>query len=186
VNGCTVDGCENSITPRGRYCSKHYWRLRKYGDLNYQRPAVTPLERFHAAYDVDPTSECWIWRGAKTQGYGMFQIGQKTYRAHRWGYQQLVGPVPDDLVMDHLCRTPACVNPSHLEPVTSRVNTIDRGMGERAILHREQQCRRGHSVTGDNLYVPPSHPTWRQCRECLRDRTRVNQRARRAKAEVTA
>lgn len=183
---CPVKGCKNTMQ-RGRYCGTHYTRLRKHGDVNYERPKVAPLDRFHGHYRVDESTGCWVWKSAlDSAGYGLFQIGQKTYRAHRWGYQQMVGPVAADLHMDHLCRNPPCVNPEHLEPVTPRVNTIVRGMGANAIRHREAKCIAGHDVTGDNLYVPPSNPTWRQCKECTRRRTRENQRIRRARQKESA
>jgi hypothetical protein len=43
-------------------------------------------------------------------------------RAHRFAYELLVGPIPEGLVIDHLCRNRRCVNPAHLEPVTAEEN----------------------------------------------------------------
>jgi hypothetical protein len=73
-------------------------------------------------YIVDE-SGCWIWqRYINRHGYGRLARGGKrgTPRqlAHRWYYERLVGPIPDGLELDHLCRNRACVNPDHLEPVT--------------------------------------------------------------------
>lgn len=67
---------------------------------------------------VQKTSGCWNWQAAKNQGYGTFR-GQ---RAHRWAYEKLVGPIPEGLTIDHLCRNRGCVNPSHMEPVTASEN----------------------------------------------------------------
>lgn len=84
----------------------------------------------HAATDwarfiekVDRSGECWIWTAAKKpNGYGQFHAGRTMVRAHRWAYEHLVGPIPADMTLDHLCRVRACVNPAHLEPVTNAEN----------------------------------------------------------------
>lgn len=70
------------------------------------------------------TTPCWLWNGALIQGgYGRYQRGPKGQPAHRAYYEKLVGPIPDGLDLDHLCRVRRCVNPSHLEPVTAAENT---------------------------------------------------------------
>lgn len=68
---------------------------------------------------VLPTGFCWEWTGQKDSGYGRYS-GRP---AHRVTYEVLVGPIPDGLTLDHLCRNKGCVNPDHLEPVTSSENT---------------------------------------------------------------
>jgi hypothetical protein len=66
---------------------------------------------------------CWVWLGAPTStGYGSVSIGNVTYRAHRVSYQIHIGPIPDGLQLDHVCRNRICVRPSHLEPVTNQEN----------------------------------------------------------------
>jgi len=77
-----------------------------------------------AHYDVDEHG-CWIWRGQKARGYGLYQRSgnpQRRVHAHRAFYEHYVGSIPEDLQIDHLCRVRACVNPDHLEPVTSTEN----------------------------------------------------------------
>jgi hypothetical protein len=67
---------------------------------------------------------CWIWQRSQVgnTGYGKLDHEGKTYRAHRFYYQQEHGPIPDGLELDHLCRQTACVNPDHLDAVSQKVN----------------------------------------------------------------
>jgi hypothetical protein len=70
------------------------------------------------------TDGCWMWLGARTpQGYGRVSYEGQVWGAHRLAYTLLVNEITPGYVLDHLCRTPPCVNPAHLEPVTRAVNT---------------------------------------------------------------
>lgn len=89
---------------------------------------------------IQKYGDCWLWTGARTGGrkgqppYGFVRLDAKRRTgAHRFMYELLVGPIPEGLKLDHLCRTPLCVNPDHLEPVTQRENVRrgDRHPGER-------------------------------------------------------
>ncbi len=100
----------------------------------------TEAERFWVKVDV--LGDCWLWAaGLDGHGYGQFRVGSRTdgtrrmVRAHRWAYEHLVGVIPDGLDLDHLCRTPRCVNPAHLEPVTNRENSR-RGFASRGATAR--------------------------------------------------
>jgi hypothetical protein len=67
--------------------------------------------------------DCWEWIGLKhANGYGKKQFHDKTWLAHRWLWSQLFGPIPDGLVIDHVCQNPGCVNPHHLRVVTQAEN----------------------------------------------------------------
>jgi HNH endonuclease len=91
-----------------------------------------PSERFWAKINKGgPIPEhrsdlgpCWLWTAATNYGYGVFRIDRRSIYAHRYAYELLVGPIPDGLQLDHLCRVPPCVNPTHLEPVTHRENIL--------------------------------------------------------------
>lgn len=132
------------------------------------RPTVE--QRFWAK--VIKTETCWLWSASCGHGYGRFSVNRKSVIAHRFAYELLVGPIPDGLVLDHLCRVTRCVNPTHLEPVTTRENTMRGALPAIASLQNidKTHCKYGHPLFGENLYVPPAHPTYRRCRQCARDR----------------
>lgn len=124
---------------------------------------------------VIKTPDCWIWIGAVGRaGYGKFspfgRVGGNHY-AHRLSYQWLVGPIPAGLVIDHLCRQHACVNPQHLEAVTPRENVM-RGENVKVILSRSGYCLRGHEANDDNVYRVKESGRIAYCRPCRRERRR--------------
>lgn len=128
-------------------------------------------ERLQNKIMPEPNSGCWLWdaatagRGPKNQ-YGSVSVkGFKTKKAHRIVYELLVGPIPEGLVTDHLCRNTICVNPSHIEPVTHKENTRRWGHGA------ETHCPRGHPYNEKNTYRDKRGT--RNCRHCNRDRARM-------------
>jgi len=166
---CNVPRCERIARASG-LCNMHYKRLKKTGDLGQVEPLTNRItgtyeERFWAR--VEKTETCWLWT-ASTQGrgYGAMWNGERMILAHRWAYQSLVGPIPEGLELDHLCRVRNCVNPAHLEPVTRKENIL-RGESDPAKRARQTHCKRGHLLSGDNLYVVPPNG-YRRCRECIR------------------
>ena len=127
-------------------------------------------ERFWSKVDKDGAGGCWLWTAAENgRGYGLFSWDGRTIVAHRYSYRTLVGPVPDGLDLDHLCRVRNCVNPKHLEPVTRREN-LRRGIGWNLLAARQAaktHCPQGHPYAGDNLYVE-RNTNRRVCRVCHR------------------
>lgn len=112
---------------------------------------------------VDAGGDCWEWISSTYRGYGIFRVWkQATFRAHRYAWEQLIGPIPDGLHLDHLCRNKRCVNPDHLEPVTPRVNTQRSLLVQRA-AEKSTRCRRGHPYEG-NQYTRRSGE--RECTAC--------------------
>lgn len=126
------------------------------------------LERFWSY--VNKTETCWIWTGCKSKSntknakwYGHFTIGNKSYMAHRISYRLVKGPIPPKMVLDHVfprCTNTLCVNPDHLEPVTSKENA-------RRYFYQFDSCWRGHLFTIENTYRSPNGGR-RQCRICRR------------------
>lgn len=151
------------------------WKTRreKYGPkgaVNFRKPA--PIEqRLWKHIAPEPNSGCWLWMGSVDgRGYGMIKVNtDRTRRAHIVSYELANGPVPDGLVLDHLCRVTCCANPDHLEPVTSREN-IQRGNA--GINSRSKtQCPAGHPYDDENTAVGANgHRSCRICRKASKTR----------------
>lgn len=121
---CSIDSCPQRVIARG-WCHRHYKRWQNHGDPAYVPPPRDWRPAFWDRVDKDGPGGCWIWTGSvEGKGYGHPTIAGKKHPAHRLAYELLVGPVPEGLHLDHLCRVRRCVNPEHLEPVTSRENSL--------------------------------------------------------------
>lgn len=124
---------------------------------------------------VRKTRGCWWWTASlQNRGYGQVRSGPRTLLAHRVSYELVVGPIPKGKELDHLCRNRSCVNPKHLEPVTSRTNT-HRGL----LVALKRTCAQGHPWTRANIAIVGKHRR-RRCLICERARTAAAGRRRRA------
>jgi hypothetical protein len=166
-------------------CQGHRRRFRKHGDplLNgHDLKVVAAEDRFWAKVYPCPWTGCWHWGAAtvKRGGYGRFNVGGGRIRlAHIVSYELLIGPVPEGLVLDHVCRVTCCVNPDHLEPVTAGMNTL-RGFSPGVVAWRTDRCVAGlHEFTAGNTYVRPDTGA-RSCRACtaIRESRRTEARRR--------
>lgn len=125
-------------------------------------------------------TSCWLWQGATAKdGYGRFWLRGHLVLSHRLAYELLVGPIPEGLTIDHLCRTRSCGNPLHLEPVTNKEN-IMRGEGVGVKASHAIHCPKGHPYDLFNTFFCADGS--RQCRECQRIFSR--QRRQRLKSAV--
>lgn len=140
-------------------------------------------ERFWSK--VRKTADCWYWTAARTPfGYGKFFTvkieGLGKFRtAHVIAYESVHGPVHLGLVLDHLCSNPACVRPSHLEPVTQKENvarTIVRGR-HFSPNRGKTSCVNGHPLTGTNVQFDKQG--FRHCRSCRNSQARASRHRRR-------
>lgn len=126
------------------------------------------ISRFWQSVGLSPATSCWPWLAHKQHGYGYFSICNKWFRAHRVAYELVIGVIPLGLVLDHLCRNRACVNPFHLEPVTSAENTF-RGSQTLAVINKAKtHCPQGHPYAGENLkIIHQKKATARVCKLCV-------------------
>ena len=138
-----------------------------------KRPVV---ERFMEKVDKSGSDGCWVWSAKISyNGYGQFWFNGKDALAHRMAYELFVGPIPEGLQIDHLCRNRACVNPDHLEAVSARENLL-RGSSPRLQNYWSDSCMAGHPRTSDNLTFVNGR---KRCRVCGRERQREYRSRRR-------
>jgi hypothetical protein len=128
-------------------------------------------------------AECWVWIGTgNNKGYGRVWFDGGMRLAHRVVYEILNGPIPKGMVIDHLCRVRRCVNPSHLEVVTTRENLL-RGNTVTAMAAAKTHCPQGHEFTPENIL--PDRGT-RRCRTCHTERCRAYYWRKKAEKGVRA
>lgn len=139
-------------------------------DLEH-RVRVALGDRFVSKFTVDEDRGCWIWTAYKDRrGYGRYGLSKarRSQLAYRVAWEAINGPVPSGLELDHLCRTPSCVRPDHMEPVTHQENCRRGATGEttRARMLARTHCARGHEWTPENTRQTARQ---RKCKTCHRE-----------------
>ena len=152
---CTIDGCGSPAHARG-WCSKHYRRWQRHGDPRGGGPSCysTPEEAFAAR--AERRGECLIWTGAKdSTGYGNLQVNGSITKAHRYAWECENGPIPDGMMIDHICHKRACINVDHLRLATRHQNSSNRAgatarssTGVRGVYPRGSRFRVGIKSRG--------------------------------------
>ncbi len=151
------------------------------------------LDRALSKVSPEPNTGCWLWTGgAMAPGYGVIQVAGRARLAHRIIWQELRGPIPDGMVLDHVCRTRPCVNPDHLRIVSPRINAIENSDSFAAKNAAKSCC----PVCG-NAYSPEGRLFGRRCHVCktrrmkeyrrrpeVRERHNARRRDQRAKANA--
>lgn len=137
-----------------------------------------------------PMSGCWIWIGAYSlagydRGTRWADCWEHHYgtlgstRAHRLAYETLVGPIPDGMIIDHLCRNRICVNPYHLDvctntdnlhrsPIVMKAEWFQWARPKHKVSKYDRDgavCPRGHLLTPSNIVEVKGKNTGR-CHEC--------------------
>lgn len=147
---------------------------------------MKPLARFEAQIEKLPlsdelavlgfTSGCWEWTGkVRKDGYAKIKVDGRTTYAHRFAYQHFLGVFADDLVVDHRCRNRKCVNPEHLQVVTTaQSNLVSFGPGTQQAV--KTHCPQGHPYDAENTYLERQSRgvgMARMCKTCIRLRDQV-------------
>lgn len=153
------------------------------------------LSRFWSKVDKSAGDEaCWPWMASLSQkGYGYFWADGRVTYGHRVSFQIHNQPISEGMMVDHICRNRACVNPSHLREVDNRVNTLENSISVPAKNAAKIECSKGHVFDTDNTgyYTDRYGRTCRFCKECKRasyqrakDRAAIARNALNAEAEA--
>jgi hypothetical protein len=146
---CKVEGCFSKLKGGLGYCSKHYQRVKRYGDPNGGiKPHGTMEERFWRF--VEKTDECWVWTGQKIRGYGRLSVGakeEKSVGAHRFSWElHNKQKIPDGKFVMHSCDNPSCVNPDHLSIGSPKENYDDMVLKGRRKVVAPKGVANGKSI----------------------------------------
>ena len=138
VCGAPILGMRSEVSRR-KYCGKECAAKALRADVS------RVLSRY---VEVDG---CWLWTGGRRGGYGRIKLAETgTVDAHRLSYEHHIGPIPDGLVIDHLCRNRSCINPAHLEPVTTAENIRRGEAGSPGAMKKHWETRRARRSNGSD------------------------------------
>ena len=123
----------------------------------------------------------WLWGGyCNKDGYGTFSVKHKNISAHRFSYMAFKGPIPEGMTIDHLCRTPSCVNPKHLEAVPCRENLLRSKKTQASKNLSKTHCKRGHPLSLENVQLKNGHRICKECRKIYNRETYARLYSKRA------
>jgi hypothetical protein len=186
---CSVDGCDDDVRSRG-WCNKHYQRWKTKGDplsVKLDRDKTLEERFWEKVNKHGPISDyrpnlgpCWVWTGAKVEGYGVIQLNGRPVKAHILSFTWAKGPIEEGRERDHLCRNRACVRPDHLEAVSHWTN-VARGISPHGLNATKVHCPKGHLYDETNTRVDSKGR--RHCRTCRNEASRRYYLRRRAAAK---
>jgi hypothetical protein len=150
------------------------------------RNLITPAQAETFWAYVERSNSCWNWTAScDSKGYGQYAIGtykpnsRRNARAHQVSYALTIGEVPENMVIDHLCRNRTCVNPAHMEVVTNKDNIL-RGVSPSSKHAIKTHCPYGHPYNDSNTRLNAGS---RVCRTCHRQREALRKIAQRSRDE---
>lgn len=114
---------------------------------------------------------CWNWKGAKVsdEGYGIIRYRGSNTLVHRLMYELFKGEIKYNLVVDHICNNPSCINPSHLQAITQKENLDRSSLTLSSIAKAKISCVNGHLLEGENLKIDQGK---RRCATCKREKAK--------------
>ena len=128
---CAVDDCDSAGPLAKGMCAAHYARDRRYGDPHHGGPLLrrnlSPEDVLLSRSEPLPWSGCIVWTGSVDHdGYGKAWHGGKPHYAHRLAWEVECGPIPDGMIVDHMCYERSCVNTEHMRLTTQANNARNR------------------------------------------------------------
>lgn len=178
---CSFSGCGEFARSKG-FCRVHCRQFNEGRTLKPKTKGELPYVET-ACENSSLAGPCHTCTRNKTkEGYVRLSINKKHILAHRHVWELTHGPITDNLVIDHMCRNRACINPDHLRLVTRRVNSTENvadtiaWKASRAKTH----CPKGHEYNQENTYHNKGR---RSCRKCQYEH---HQRYREAKLTARA
>ena len=157
---CSIEDCDNGGKIVRGWCRMHHERWRRHGDpLGGGDRYATSAEAFEARTEPLCWSDCIVWTGGTIGGYGRLRVNGRMVYAHRYAWERERGPIPDGMVIDHVCHERSCVNVDHLRLATPQENqqnrsgaTPGRGLPRGVYPHRRgYSARVGHN--GQSHYL---------------------------------
>ena len=173
VKICLFPGCEYRRSRKG-LCDSHYRQQRSGKPLTplytTRRKAGTPPR---IEYDEMPCpvigldGPCHVFKfGKDSNGYGSARVNGRKASVHKYLWEQVNGPVPDGLELDHRCMVRACCNIKHLRAVTHQVNATENlsAPPKWKMNAAKTHCVNGHEFTPENTRLDSGG--WRVCKTC--------------------
>ena len=181
---CEFEDC-NRPQHGGGLCRSHYMQKRRTGETfplhERKRPDGSPPRiRYHESTCPNPSLEgpCHVFKGSSgSHGYGNFSLPDcgEIVLVHRYVWEQVNGPIPKGMFIDHQCRNRKCCNIKHLRLVTPKQNALENNSNPWAVNAAKTHCPQGHEYDEENTAI---YGGFRRCMQCNRDRARKNKQAK--------